>query len=861
MIGAARRPLCYDPAVTPIRRQYLDIKRRFPHAIVFFRLGDFYETFDEDAKVCARELDLVLTSRPLGKDLRVPMAGIPHHSVNTHLARLIARGHRVAICDQLGEPGDGKKLVERGVTRVVTPGTVLTDDLLRGAGANYLAALAPGPDAWGLAYVEVSTGEFVTAQLAPERIAAEIARLGPAELLLPEGCEPPDLPPLTRTTLDGRCLDSEWAAERLQTHFGVASLEAYGCAALPLAVCAAAAIVSYVAETRAAAGSQLTGLRTHDPSGYMALDAHTRRNLELFAPAGDGGAPASLLTAIDRTRTAMGTRLLRARLGQPLLDAEQIDRRLDAVEHFIAHGIERARTREHLGRAPDLERLISRAVAAAASPRDLLGVRRALEEATAVADLIGCGRPLPALPVPGEVIALVAAALAGDAPASLDQGGVIRAGFDATLDDLRGIQRDARRVLADLEQSERERTGIRSLKVGYNRVFGYYIEVSNAHQALIPADYQRRQTLTGAERYATPTLKEYESRVLGAEERTRELEAELFRRVCAGVAGHAAAIRTTAAALAEIDVAAAVAELAVERGYCRPRIDGGETIDIREGRHPVVEQMLPPGAFIPNDTELSAADQIIVLTGPNMAGKSTYLRQVALIVLLAQTGCYVPAASARIGVVDRIFTRIGAHDDLAAGNSTFMVEMVETAHILHHATPRSLVILDEVGRGTSTYDGLSIARAVVEYLHNRRESAAKTLFATHYHELTAVAATLPRVRNASVAVAEQDGEVVFLRRIVPGGADRSYGIHVAQLAGLPRAVINRAAELLNDLEAGGRAGTARPARRRTAPVQQLPLFGAPNPIVDALAALDVDAMSPLDALTALYELRERARTS
>jgi DNA mismatch repair protein MutS len=903
--------LCYDPAVTPIRRQYLDVKRRFPNAIVFFRLGDFYETFDDDAKLCARELDLVLTSRPLGKHVRVPMAGIPYHAANTYLARLIAHGYRVAVCDQIGEPAPGKGLVERQVTRVVTPGTVLTDDLLRGAQANYLTALVPGDGARGLAYVEVTTGEFVTAQLAPDEAAAEIARLRPAELLLPEGCEVPEGFTATVTPADPRCLEPEWAAERLREHFGAATLDAFGCGRLPLAIAAAAAIVAYLAETQPAACAQLTGLRTQDLSRCMALDAHTRRNLEIFEAGPDGARGASLLGVIDRTKTAMGARLLRARLGQPLRDPTAINERLDAVAVFVDDGIARAAARERLARVPDLERLLARAVTGHASPRDLLGIRRGLEEAAALADELRSALQVPgpepaptdergapgAKPLTGpprgsrgpdrpsrgwgtarapqvqitawladlgpqssELVALIAAALADDAPASLEQGGVIRPGFSPELDELRALQRDARRVLADLERAERERTGIRSLKVGYNKVFGYYIEVSNAHQALVPADYQRRQTLTGAERYVTPDLKEYESRLLGAAERTAALEADLFRRVCAQAAAHAPCVRAVAAALAEIDVAAALADLAVERGYCRPMVDEGDRISIRAGRHPVVEQVLPPGAFVPNDADLSAEEQIVILTGPNMAGKSTYLRQVALIVLLAQAGCYVPAAAAHIGVADRIFTRIGAHDDLAAGTSTFMVEMVETAHILHHATPRSLVILDEVGRGTSTYDGLSIARAVVEHLHNRREGAARTLFATHYHELTALAGALPRVRNATVAVTEQDGEVVFLHRIVPGGADRSYGIHVAQLAGLPRAVVSRANELLAELESR-RDGAARPGagRRRGPSPAQLPLFGLPDPLVEELAALDVDSLSPLEALTKLYDLRERAR--
>jgi DNA mismatch repair protein MutS len=854
-----RQPaLWYHPAVTPIRRQYLDVKRRFPHAIVFFRLGDFYETFDDDARLCARELDLVLTSRPLGKDARVPMAGIPFHAVNSYLARLIARGHRVAICDQIGEPSPGRGLVERKVTRVITPGTVLTDDLLRGTQANYLAALIPNGRSAGLAWVDVSTGEFVTAEIPADALPAELARIQPAELLMPDGTDPPEGCDATLSVADERCGEVEWSSQRLMEHFGVASLEAFGCARLSGAVCAAAAVLVYLQDTQPAAVAHVTGLRTHDTDSVMVLDAQTRRNLELFEGARGAGRAGTLLSAVDRTRTALGARLLRARLGQPLRDVEAINRRLGAVESFVGEGVNRVAVRERLGRIPDLERLLGRTVAGAASPRDLLGLHRGLAEVGALREQLGCSPSLPAIPACDDAAALIAAAIAEDAPASLDQGGVIRGGFSEEMDGLRALSRDARAVLAEMERAERERTGIRSLKVGYNRVFGYYIEVSHVHAALVPDDYQRRQTLTGAERYVTPELKEYESRVLGAQERIAALESDLFRRVCTEVAAHAPVIRTAAAAIAEIDVASALAEIAVEQRYCRPAIDDGERISIRAGRHPVVEQTLPPDSFVPNDTELSADEQIIVLTGPNMAGKSTYLRQVAQIVLLAQAGCFVPAEQARIGLVDRIFTRIGAQDDLAAGNSTFMVEMVETAQILHHATRRSLVILDEVGRGTSTYDGLSIARAVVEHLHNRREAAARTLFATHYHELTSLARSLPRVRNASVAVAEQDGEVVFLRRIVPGGADRSYGIHVAQLAGLPRAVVHRATELLSELEAKGANGS-RPAKRRGPPPEQMPLFGVRDPLLDELASLDIDALTPLEALTRLYELRERAR--
>ncbi len=843
--------------MTPIRRQYLDIKRQYPDTIVFFRLGDFYETFDDDARLCARVLDLVLTSRPLGKDLRVPMAGIPHHAATTYLARLIARGYRVAIAEQVGEPG-GKGLVERAVSRVVTPGTLLTDDLLRGPAANYLAALLPGDGATGLAYADISTGEFVTAQLAPDAAAAEIARLGPAEVLAPAEADIPLPVAAARTACDPRVLHPAWADERLREQFGVASLEGFGCARLPLALAAAAAIVAYLATTQRDALRGLTELRTADPDTVMSLDAATCRNLELFPAARGEAGGACLLAAIDRTRTAMGGRLLRDRLGRPLREPRAIDARLDAVQTFVDAPLLREQVRTDLTGAPDLERLIGRVVAGVASPRDLVGLSRGVERATAIRDRL---RDCPALPLVTDcsgVRAEVEAVIAENAPATVEQGGVIRAGHDATLDELRATAAGARQALAEMERTERARTGIRSLRIGFNRVFGYYIEAGTAYQGQVPEEYQRRQTLAGVERYITPQLKEFEAKVLGADERIAALEADLFRGLCLRLQAYASDVRAAAAALAEIDVAAGLAEVAAEQHYCRPAVDSSDAIAIRDGRHPVVEQVLLPGTFVANDTTLSADEQIVVVTGPNMAGKSTFLRQTALIVLMAQAGCYVPASAARIGVADRIFTRIGAQDDLAGGSSTFMVEMVETAFILRHATPRSLVILDEVGRGTSTYDGLSIARAVVEYLHGRAGQAARTLFATHYHELTALAAALPRVRNVTVAVTEQDGQVVFLRRIIPGGADRSYGIHVAQLAGIPLPVVSRATELLAELEADRPRGPATAVRRKPPPAQ-LPLFAEPDPLRETLAALDVDSMTPLDAITRLYELRAQAR--
>lgn len=855
-----------DPdGITPVRRQYLDVKRRFPQAIVFFRLGDFYETFDDDARTCARELEITLTTKPIGKNQRVPLAGVPYHAVDGYLARLIARGYKVAVCDQIGEAPNGRGMIERRVTRVVTPGTVLEEGLLEGRHNNFLAAVIAGGERCGLAYLDVSTGEFGVTCLPEAELRGELMRLHPAELLA--GGE--ELPPLdglceSITALDASALSVRAASERLLAHFQSSTLEPYGCAKLPPAICAAAAVLRYLEETQPDAAALITRLSTYSTADLMTLDPQTRRNLEVFESSRDGGRAGSLIAAVDATRTSMGGRMLRQRLSQPLLDPATINERLDAVEWFFARGVLRDRLLAQLAKVPDLERLLTRTATGRAAPREVASLGRGLQQALAVADLLATEPQAPVLPrleTIAELAGVVAAALAEEPPATLDAGGVIRAGHSVELDGLRQLAGDAREHLAALEQRERERTGLRSLKVGYNRVFGYYIEVSNAYQGELPPDYQRRQTLAGAERYTTEDLKEYESRVLSAQERIEELEASLFRSLCGQITAAAEAIRDMSAALATVDLNASLAEIAALRGYVRPQVNDSDRLEIHQGRHPVVELALAAGAFVANDTELNAREgQIVVLTGPNMAGKSTYLRQVALIVLLAQSGSFVPAESAEIGVVDRIFTRVGAQDDLAAGNSTFMVEMVEAAQILAHATPKSLVILDEVGRGTSTYDGLAIAQAILEYLHNREQVAARTLFATHYHELVRLARVLPRLRNYNVAVSERDGEVVFLRTILPGGADRSYGIHVAQLAGLPRPVIGRAQEILAELEAAkSQQRPTRTGRARPAEGIQLGLLAPRNPLLDDLADLDVDALSPLDAIRTLYELRERAK--
>ena len=854
---------------TPLRRQYLDIKRRYPDAILLFRLGDFYETFEDDARAASAALGITLTSRELGKGKRYPMAGIPHHALDNYLGRLIDAGHKVAICEQTSEPGDG--LVERDVVRVVTPGTLVEENLLDGKSNNFLAAALVEGYSAGLAHLDVSTGEFAAAQLPADGLDLEIGRLAPAELLVRAGDQVPAPPPVRPTESPDRDFEFDDAEDRLKRRFGVLTLEAFGCADKPLAVAAAGAVLAYLERTQPSAAASVTSLATYSTERYMALDPQTRRNLEIAQAGRWGGEGQSLLSAIDETRTPMGARMLRRWMGQPLLDREPLDARLDAVAWFHERPLARERAADLLKFMPDLERLSGRVAAGRAAPRDLAALRRGLEAVPDLAALLapsggaegerggGIDGLLARLDPCADVADAIAEAVVDDPPAVLSDGGVLRSGLDEELDRLRGVSTGARTHLAALESKERERTGVKSLKVGYNRVFGYYIEIGRSNQAKVPDDYVRRQTLAGAERYVTPELKEYESTILNAQERIQDLETALFKRLCERIAACCDGVLATAAALGEADVYAGFAAAAARYGYVRPTLTDGDELEIVNGRHPVVERVIPQGGFVPNDTKMSRGGaRVVVLTGPNMSGKSTYLRQVGLIVLLAQIGCFVPADAARIGIVDRIFTRVGLQDDLTAGQSTFMVEMVETAQILRNATERSLIILDEIGRGTSTYDGLSIARAVAEYIHNHPELGAKTLFATHYHELTDLAGMLPGVKNFHVAVAEKDGEVAFLHKIVPGAADKSYGVHVATLAGMPPAVVSRAREVLQGLE---RENGRRPRRRRSAPAnpEQPTLLPPASETSERLLDIDVASLTPLEAITKLFELQDTAR--
>ncbi len=883
IIDNCQLPIINCDMTTPVRRQYLAVKKQYPDTIVFFRLGDFYETFDEDARTVAKALDIVLTSRAVAQDQRVPMAGVPYHAVDSYLARLIKAGFKVAICEQLGnEPIKG--LVPREVIRVVTPGTVVEANLLTAKENNYLAALVIQGERAGLAYVDITTGEFAATQLQGPDIARlalnEITRLKPAEIITPN---PGSLAAINSLGLPHSLYD-EWhfetsqAQQVLQRHFEVATLDGFGLSGKPLAIQTAGAIIQYVADTQKSALAHIIRLNTYSTDAFMTLDAATRRNLELTETIRTGSVQGSLLGVLDKTITPMGGRLLRTWLHQPLLDVAALNARLDAVETFFNSTLARGDLRVRLKEIADLERLTNRVIQGLAQPRDLLAVKRSLEATPAIQQIVEnlqftttvpeaerSGLDDLRLEACPDLVSLIAQAIVDDPPAVINKSGFIRPGFSAELDGIIASAREARVWIANLEPVERARTGIKSLKVGFNKVFGYYIEITHANRDQSPPDYIRKQTLVNAERYITPELKEYENLVLNAEERQLEVEIRIFKEVCAQIAAAAGRLLSTSRVLAYLDVVAALAEVARQNNYTRPNLSDDDTLEIINGRHPVVETMPlvdPEGvvtAFVPNDVMMSRDEMIHLITGPNMSGKSTYLRQVALIVLMAQIGSFVPTDKAKIGLVDRIFTRIGAQDEIHAGQSTFMVEMVETASILSQSSNRSLLILDEVGRGTSTYDGLAIARAVVEYIHNNPKIRAKTLFATHYHELTELARYLPHVANYNVAVTEEGSKVIFLHKIVPGGADRSYGIHVAQIAGIPKAVISRANEILEELEGNADFRERQERIRDSFSGVQLSFLGPEtHPLLEEIKALDVDSLSPLEALNKLYELKQKA---
>ena len=861
---------------SPLRRQYLEIKEQNPEAIVLFRLGDFYETFDDDARTASAVLEITLTGRDMGKSGRVPMAGVPAHSLEVYLARLVKHGYKVAICEQVSDATTGPGLVDRRVVRIVTPGTVIEPSLLNEKTNNYIAAIIVKGDEAGLAYADITTAEFTTAQLSLPSLALELERLTPAEVLVPQGL---DIDTILGGTTDTRgnlhgpsvtsfepnLLSSDTARRNLLEHFHVGTLEAFGCEHLPLATQAAGGLLGYLQDTQKDTIVHLTSFNTYTPERYMNLDPQTRRNLELFN-AGRFGGGTALIDILDQTRTPMGGRLLRRWLGQPLLDKVELERRLDVVDWLHTSSTRREETSKLLASISDLERLVNRIYSGVALPRELVTLRHSLDAIPGLVRLLSEGGEatqwLCDITVPCEEAAnIIAQAISDEAGTLGSQAVSIRQGFSAELDDLRVTSLNAKNYVAGLERQERIRSGINTLKVGYNKIFGYFLEVSNSHLGKVPNEYIRRQTLVNAERFITPELKEYESLILNAGERLAELENTLFREVCKKVSDKGEEILKTATAVAQVDVFYSLAEVASRHSYVRPILTEDGAMAVHGGRHPVVERVIPSGTFVPNDITLGGdGASLLMLTGPNMAGKSTFIRQVALISLMAQIGCFVPAEFARLSLVDRIFTRVGLQDDLATGQSTFMVEMVETAAILHHATPKSLVILDEIGRGTSTYDGLAIARAVAEYLHSHPRLGCKTLFATHYHELTTLAEYLPKVINYNVSVVEENGHVTFLHRIVLGGADKSYGVYVGRLAGLPQPVVKRAWELLNELEAGGGQGGITAQAQLTDGPQLLLWPSDAAVFIEELRKLDIADLTPLEAINKLYELQQHATT-
>lgn len=867
---------------TPLMLQYFATREEHPGVILLMRVGDFFEAYGDDAETIARDLNITLTGREDG-GVRIPMAGVPHHATERYVARLIRKGRRIAIMDQVEDPKYAKGLVKRKVTRVVTPGTILEDNMLDAKSNNYLVAAVVGDPVAGIGVVDVSTGEFLTTEIEGDRrvekLLDEIMRLEPAEILIPGdtgeelieaikgACSATVTPYTSKDHGPGRRTAPE-SRDLLLHHFQTQSLRGFGCDDFTSGLDACALVLRYLTETQVNALPHIRSLSTYSARDFMVLDGPARRHLELTASLGEGGRQRTLLGVLDSTHTPMGGRLLRRWLEEPLLDASRITRRHEAVETLFGDLIRRGDLADLLHGLGDMERLVSRAAAGLANGRDLVALKAALLRVPDLARAAqGAGSErlndlAHRLACPPDVAGRIARAITDDPPAGLRDGGLIRPGYSAELDALQSASSSAKTWIADLETSERARTGINSLKVGYNSVFGYYIEVTKSNLAKVPDNYIRKQTTANGERYITPDLKEYEARVLGADEKAIELEYELFLGVRERVAESAPEILDVARAVAELDVLTSFAETAARNRYVRPLVDDEDRLEIVGGRHPVIEKIGVQGPYIPNDCGLDAERRMYVITGPNMSGKSSYLRQVALIALMAQIGSFVPADRAAIGIVDRIFTRVGAHDELASGQSTFMVEMNETANILNNATSRSLVVLDEIGRGTSTYDGLSIAWAVAEHLVRIN---CMTLFATHYHYLNDLAKHAPTVRNYRVAVKEQGDQILWLRKLVQGGTDRSYGIQVARMAGIPPEVIERAREILKSLERSG-SGASRDlgALADSAPVPrrqkvQLTLFEAePHPIIEELQSLDITSLTPIEALMKLDDLKRKA---
>ena len=852
---------------TPARKQYLKIKSDHKDEILLFRMGDFYETFDEDARIISRELEIALTSREMGKGHKVPLAGIPYHALESYLTRLINRGFRVAICEQTSDPASSKGIVDREVVRIVTPGTVVEDSLLQQRANSFLMSIVMRGDEAGISVVDITTSDFLTTQLKSDRIESEITRLSPKEILL--GSEWSDR--ITHssnsvtTLVDISNFDPSNSVTKIKKFFGVDTLEPFGCDHLPLATQASAAIIEYLEIHQKEALLGMTNLQTYSVDEYMVLDRQTRRNLELFLAGRWDASESSLFSVLDRTSTPMGGRLLQAWIGKPLLNVEEISIRQEAVSWFFDSETRRRSVIQLLKNISDLERLSTKVATRRATPRDLIGIVNSVSAIPKLLELLNRGNDSKKIEFVrnifgnhSDLISLLSNALTDDPPITTGDGNSIRSGYSNKLDQLKDELTKNQKLMATLESDERDQTGIKTLKIGFNRVFGYYIEVSRSNLDSVPEHYIRKQTLVGGERYITPQMKELEAQILTGRNQISIMESEVFSDICDIVALEVATLKKSAEGLAIVDVLNSLAVIAQDQKYARPELNHSGRIQIVEGRHPVVENITPQGMFISNDTDLNLEEsQIIILTGPNMSGKSTYLRQVGLITLMAQIGSYVPAKSAEIGVVDRIFTRVGLQDDLTAGQSTFMVEMVETASILNQATRNSLIILDEIGRGTSTYDGLAIARSVAEYVHNNFNLGCKMLFATHYHEMTSLSNELSRAKNYHVSVTEDKGDVVFLRRIVEGGADRSYGVHVARLAGIPSVVINRAWEILRELEED-QGSVKLSASGDSIEGVQLSFLDRPTHLAEEIKEIEISDMTPLEAITKLYELQTKA---
>ena len=865
--------------LTPMMQQYLQVKEQYKDCIVFFRLGDFYEMFFEDAELASRELEITLTGRDCGLEQRAPMCGVPHHSAHSYIAKLINKGYRVAICEQVEDPSMAKGVVKREVTRVVTPGTVIDQMMLDEKSNNYILSVYYENGGYGMAYADISTGEFATLSIEEDdvRVAAEeVLRINPREIMVNSKCIMSTyLPKIIGDKLGIEAREyNDWAFSRrnaekkIKDHFKVAGLEGLGLSERPLCVRASGALLQYIADTQRVDLKHINKLDIYYREEHMVLDSWTRRNLEISETLRTKEKKGTLLWVLDNTQTAMGGRLLKKWLEQPLVDCEKIKKRLDAVEELSSSIRLMERVRESSASVYDMERLLGRIVYGSANARDLLALKQSIDALPHLKDsLVDCRSNLlqeirQGIDPLEDIGDLIQKSIQPDPPVGIRDGGIIRDGYSEEIDELRRASREGRQWVASLEREERERTGIKSLKIGYNKVFGYYIEVTKANLELVPEDYIRKQTLVNAERYITPALKEVENKILGAHEKSILLEYRTFVSIREKIASQMERIKKTAHYTAILDCLYSMAKTAYDNRYVKPVVFDGNSIEIKDGRHPVVEKMLDTGSFVPNDTYLDRDEnQLCIITGPNMAGKSTYMRQVALIVLMAQVGSFVPATYCRIGIVDRIFTRVGASDDLASGQSTFMVEMSEVANILNNATPRSLLILDEIGRGTSTFDGLSIAWAVIEYLADKKNIGARTLFATHYHQLTELEGRLEGVKNYCIAVRERGEDIIFLRKVIRGGADQSYGIQVAGLAGLPKTVIARAKEILAKLEETDFAKHEQAAKMEKERVcEQLDLFGYRyEGLIREIAGIDIDSTTPLQAINILSELKERSK--